>query len=158
MGQGLATGRTPRSTPKEANHGRIPQRPNGRTSWQRRNYTTSHATILVAFDENLASRLCLGLRNLPTKQDPHTPTKNPHLPNPNNRGRSPFPTCLPQSHHPTSQKPRTRRSTNNRRSRVYSCSRLPPLLNYGDWPGNCPTLSGQRVSMVRPSLQTHIRS
>jgi len=84
MGQGLATSRTPRSAPKEANHGCIPQRPNGRTPWQRRNHTTSHATILVAVDENLASGLRLRLRNLLTKQDPHTPTKNPHLPNPDN--------------------------------------------------------------------------
>src|SRR5712671_3097707 len=84
MGQRLATSRTPRSTPKKANHGCIPQCPHGRTPWQRRNYMTSHAMVLVALDENLANRLHLRLRNLSTEQDSHTPTENPHLPYPDN--------------------------------------------------------------------------
>src|SRR5712672_295702 len=95
MGQRFMTSRTPRPTPKKTNHGRISQCSYSRTPWQRRNHTTSHATVLVAFNENLASGLCLRLRNLPTKQDPHTPAKNPHLPNPDNRECPSFPTCLP---------------------------------------------------------------
>src|SRR5712671_1831734 len=152
MGQRLTTSRTSRSTSEKTDHGHIPQRPNGRTPRQRRNDTTSHAMILVALNENLANGLCLGVCNLPTEQNPHAPTENPHLLHPNDRKCSPLPTHLPRSHHPTPQEPRTRRGTNDRRPRLHLRSCLSPLLNDSNWPGNCPTLSRQHVSMVRPAL------
>src|SRR6266851_7203364 len=90
----------------------------------------SAARLFVAFGKSLDCSIHQGVRNLPTKQEPHTHNKNSTLQNHRTRKHAPFHTDSNGSDHRTPKVARVRRHTNNSRSWVLKRGYIPAMQHH----------------------------
>jgi len=114
-------------------------------------------TILLAPAKSLDRTIHQRVRNLSTKQKPHTCNKNPTLQNHHSRKCAPFHTDSPGSDHRTAQISGIRCNTNYCRPWLFTGHHLPPLQHHHHRTPNCTIILQIRLPLVRPPQQDDIR-
>src|SRR5882757_4792138 len=104
-------------------------------------------------NEPMDCRLRQGMRYLSTKQDPNPQDENPPLQNHNPRSDTAIPTNRHGSYHGTPNAQRKGRDPHHSRPRMFPSGNLPPMYHNDNRTGHCPTISRQRLSMVRTTQQ-----
>jgi hypothetical protein len=97
------------------------------------------------------------MRQMPTKQKPHKTNKGTPLPHPHTDQRTPVPDRGNGPDHPTPDQQRVRCHSHDSRPRMHKSGRIPPLQNNDHWTRSGQTILRQRLPMVRPARQGHIR-
>jgi hypothetical protein len=97
------------------------------------------------------------MSQVPTKQKSHKASKGTPLPNPHANRCSPIPNRGNGPDHPTPNQQWVRRHPYNSRPRMHESGHIPPLQNNHHRTRSSQTILQQRLLMVRPTQQGHIR-
>src|SRR5216683_4046574 len=104
--------------------------------------------LFLAFGKSLDRSIHQGVRNLPTKQEPHTCNEGSTLQNHCARKCAPFHTDSDGSDHQTPKIVRVRRHTNNSRSWVLKGSYIPAMQHHNHRTPDCAIILQERLPLV----------
>ena len=149
--------RPTRRHPEKGNPPPIPRPGNQRTPRTRPHHHNHPPTLLVAKHERMDRTIRKRMRQMPTKQEPHETSKSTPLPHPHTDRRTPIPDRSNGPDHPTPNQQRIRRHPHDSRPRMHESSRIPPLQNNDHRTRSSQTILRQRLPMVWPTQQGHIR-
>ncbi len=139
-------------------HDPHPRSPHSWTPWMRQNNPKSNQNPTLGRNVPIDSRLHQRMCNLPTKQNPDPPDKDPPLSYYNKRRNPPFPTNRDGPHYGASAASRTQRHTNHSRPWMLTCSHLPPVFRHYHGPWNRSALLRLCLPMVQSADQNDKRS
>ena len=132
------------------------QQANGRTHGKRLDPPHTLEYRLVACHEGLGGRIHQRLRLVPTEQKHQQEITNPPLQNHGPTARPTIRGRIDGPDHSATQESRVRCHSHDRRSWVHTRRTIYPMHHQRDWRRHRAIVPGQRVSVVRITLQSHL--